>query len=91
MVGNYLNQGNERLSEANAFRINFLPQLDQIKLTNDNSISLMNVLAYLCQKEFPESVDIRKDLEWVEAASKSILKITNLKSISFNQFVYFDL
>lgn len=77
MIGNHLNKGNPRLGEANAFKLNVLPQLDQTKLASysgkasNTSTNLLHLLARLCEKQYPESLFLRDDFQSIEQASKS--------------------
>lgn len=80
MIGNHLNKGNPRLAEANAFRLNVLPQLDQTKISGDkSSVNIMNLLVRLCEKQYPESIKLRNDLESIEQAAKISNKTLNIE------------
>ena len=73
VIGNHLNKGSPRLGEANAFKLNVLPQLDQTKLNSESNspINLLNLLARLCEKQYPDSLNLRHDFQSIEQASKS--------------------
>ncbi|XP_052821896.1 delphilin-like [Octopus bimaculoides] len=59
-IGNFLNEGNSRISNAAGFRINFLTQIDDTK-DIENKTSLLHSLTEAVSKKFPNS-DLRSEL-----------------------------
>ncbi|XP_060551742.1 delphilin-like isoform X3 [Ruditapes philippinarum] len=68
-MGNYMNQGNQRVGEAAGFKIRFLSQLEITK-TSDNKLTFLHVLAEAVFNKFPELVAVGEELTTVPAAAK---------------------
>ena len=69
-----MNENNSNLCQAQGFRLNILPQLDQIKVNGSESseITFLNLLAYLCSSKYGDSwfKAINSELDRIENASK---------------------
>ncbi|XP_053389051.1 delphilin-like isoform X2 [Mercenaria mercenaria] len=68
-MGNYMNQGNQRVGEAAGFKIKFLSQLEITK-TSDNKLTFLHVLAETVFNKFPELVAVGEELTTVPEAAK---------------------
>ncbi|KAL5017847.1 hypothetical protein ScPMuIL_003569 [Solemya velum] len=68
-MGNYMNQGNQRVGQAAGFHISFLSQLDVTK-TTDNKSTFLHVLADAVNNRFPDVLLVMEDLPTVGEASK---------------------
>jgi hypothetical protein len=73
-IGNHLNENNSNLCQAQGFRLNILPQLDQIKVNGSESseITFLNLLAYLCSSKYGDNwfKVLNSELDRIENASK---------------------
>ncbi|XP_052262977.1 delphilin-like [Dreissena polymorpha] len=68
-MGNFLNQGNQRVGEAAGFKIRFLSQLEITK-TVDNKLTFLHVLAEAVFSKLPDLVAVGEELTTVPQAAK---------------------
>jgi len=74
-IGNHLNENNSNLCQAQGFRLNILPQLDQIKVNGgerSSEITFLNFLAYLCSSKYEDNWfrSLNTELDRIDNASK---------------------
>ncbi|XP_063961799.1 delphilin-like isoform X2 [Lytechinus pictus] len=72
-MGNYMNQGNQRVAGATGFKISFLTELDTTK-TSDNKATFLHVVAKAVHSNVPEVINFRDEIPSVPKAVKMSLK-----------------
>ncbi|XP_030840675.1 delphilin isoform X2 [Strongylocentrotus purpuratus] len=72
-MGNYMNQGNQRVAGATGFKISFLNELDTTK-TSDNKATFLHVVAKAVHSNVPEVINFRDEIPSVPKAVKMSLK-----------------
>ncbi|XP_071960896.1 delphilin-like isoform X3 [Antedon mediterranea] len=74
-MGNYMNQGNQRVAGATGFRIKFLSELDTTK-TSDNKSTFLHILAKAVETNVPRMVTFGEEIPHTPKAAK--ISLTNL-------------
>ena len=68
-IGNHMNMGNIRIGQAQGFHIRFLSQLRGLR-TTDGKSSLLNFLAGLTERKFPEILAFHEDISVCTLAAR---------------------